>query len=229
MSPRPIDLTRARAGLARLDALLAAHPELREPEAQARLTAWLEEQRGMRARKGKQTGDVKTRARVQRLREKRKQEGWQQHELWLNPEAAGILARLKHRGESLHGVVRRALLALEAQERYPVAQHVPSNVCQEAPSERPTDAVTPPRRKTAATRPWVTPTPDEPRINTGKKRIKMTPRLRKTLHKTGGVTRADGIQVMHYSTREGQRCTVYRWPSGREEWYEDTPVVILTF
>jgi Arc/MetJ-type ribon-helix-helix transcriptional regulator len=38
---RPIDLPRVRHGLARLDALLAAHPELRAPAAQARLSAWL--------------------------------------------------------------------------------------------------------------------------------------------------------------------------------------------
>jgi hypothetical protein len=123
MSPRPIDLTRAKAGLARLDALLEAHPELREPEAQARLTAWLEEeQRGMRARKGKQTGDVKTRARVQRLRERRKQTGWVQHELWLDPESAARSAKLRQPAESLTDVVRRALRALEAQEAHPTGQ-----------------------------------------------------------------------------------------------------------
>jgi Arc/MetJ-type ribon-helix-helix transcriptional regulator len=37
----PIDLPRVRHGLARLDALLAAHPALRAPTAQARLSAWL--------------------------------------------------------------------------------------------------------------------------------------------------------------------------------------------
>ena len=44
MSPRPIDLRRVQQELARLDALLKVHPELREPEAQARLTAWLEQE-----------------------------------------------------------------------------------------------------------------------------------------------------------------------------------------
>jgi hypothetical protein len=38
---RPIDLPQVRHGLARLDALLTAHPELRAPAAQARLSAWL--------------------------------------------------------------------------------------------------------------------------------------------------------------------------------------------
>ena len=37
----PIDLPRVLNGLGRLDALLAAHPELRAPAAQAHLTAWL--------------------------------------------------------------------------------------------------------------------------------------------------------------------------------------------
>jgi DNA-binding MarR family transcriptional regulator len=48
MSPRLIDFRRVRKGLARLQALVDAYPELREPEAQARLMAWLaaeEEQR----------------------------------------------------------------------------------------------------------------------------------------------------------------------------------------
>ena len=47
-----MDLRRVQQGLARLDALLKVHPELREPEAQARLTAWLaQEQRPMTSRK----------------------------------------------------------------------------------------------------------------------------------------------------------------------------------
>jgi hypothetical protein len=118
MSPRPIDLRRVRAGLARLDALLAAHPELREPEAQARLTAWLEkEQCTMTLRKGKPKGDEKARARVQRLRERRKQAGWQPYELWLPPDTATLLTTLKKSGEALHDTVGRALRALDAQDR----------------------------------------------------------------------------------------------------------------
>jgi hypothetical protein len=115
MSPRPIDLPRARAGLARLDAWLAAHPELRAPEAQARLAAWLkEDQRGMRARATKHTrGDPQTRARVQRLRERRKREGWAQYELWLDADTAALLARVRQPGESLQAVIHRALQALE--------------------------------------------------------------------------------------------------------------------
>jgi hypothetical protein len=117
MSPRPIDVRRVRAGLARLQALLDAHPELREPEAQARLTAWLEkEQDTMTVRKGKPKGDEKARARVQRLRQRRKEQGWQPYELWLPPHSAGLLAKLKQPGEALHNTVSRALRALQAQD-----------------------------------------------------------------------------------------------------------------
>lgn len=116
MSPRPIDLRQVQQGLARLDALVAAHPGLQEPTAQARLTAWLEEEpRGVLA-KEKQTGDVKTRARMQRLREKRKQAGMKAYELWLDPNTAALPAQLKHPGESLTRVIRRALLALHVQD-----------------------------------------------------------------------------------------------------------------
>jgi hypothetical protein len=66
--------------------------------------------------KGQKTGDVKARARVQRLRERRKQAGWQPYELWLPPDTAAVLAQLKQPGESLHDVVHRALLALQAQD-----------------------------------------------------------------------------------------------------------------
>jgi hypothetical protein len=118
MSPRPIDLRRVREGLARLEALFAAHPELREPEAQARLMAWLEkEPRPMTPRKGKPKGDAKARARVQRLRERRKQAGWQPYELWLPPDTATLLTQLKEPGEALHDTVGRALQALQAQGR----------------------------------------------------------------------------------------------------------------
>jgi hypothetical protein len=117
MSPKPIDLRRVRAGLARLDALLDTYPELREPEAQARLTAWLaQEQRTMTSRKGKPRGDEKARARVQRLRERRKEQGWHAFELWLAPDTATLLTQLKQPGEALHDIVRRALLALQAQD-----------------------------------------------------------------------------------------------------------------
>ena len=119
MSPKPIDLRRVQQGLARLDALLKVHPELREPEAQARLTAWLaQEQRTMTQEKRteKQTGDVKTRARMQRLREKRKQAGMKAYELWLDPDTAAVLAQLKHPRESLTHVIRRAVLTLKAQD-----------------------------------------------------------------------------------------------------------------
>jgi hypothetical protein len=117
MTARPIDIRRARQGLARLDALLKAHPELREPDAQARLTAWLEkEQHTMAERKGKPKGDEKARARVQRLRERRKQAGWQPYELWLPPDSIVLLTELKQAGEALHDTVGRALRALQAQE-----------------------------------------------------------------------------------------------------------------
>jgi hypothetical protein len=69
----------------------------------------------MRQAKRQKTGDVKARARVQRLRERRKQAGWQPYELWLPPDTAAVLAQLKQPGESLHDVVCRALLALQAQ------------------------------------------------------------------------------------------------------------------
>jgi hypothetical protein len=109
MNPRPIDLRRVQQGLARLDALVAAHPELLEPTAQARLTAWLEEEhRGVIARKGKQTGDVRTRARMQCLREKRKQAGMKAYELWLDPDTAAVLAQLKHPGRHYAAALSRS-------------------------------------------------------------------------------------------------------------------------
>jgi hypothetical protein len=56
MTGVPLDLRQVREGFARLDALFAAHPELRSPDAQARLTAWLQEehQRTMDRHKEKQ-------------------------------------------------------------------------------------------------------------------------------------------------------------------------------
>jgi hypothetical protein len=67
-------------------------------------------------RPGKQTGDMKTRARMQRLRGKRKQAGMKACELWLAPDTAAVLAQLKHPGESLTRVIRQALLTLKAQD-----------------------------------------------------------------------------------------------------------------
>jgi Arc/MetJ-type ribon-helix-helix transcriptional regulator len=56
MTGPPLDLAQVRHCFARLDALLAAHPELQSPDAQARLTAWLQEeqQRTMDRHKEKQ-------------------------------------------------------------------------------------------------------------------------------------------------------------------------------
>jgi ribosomal protein L2 len=125
MSPKPIDLRRVQHGLARLDALLRVHPELREPEAQARLTAWLEQEQRTVAQEKRtrtQTGDMKTRVRMQRLREERKQAGMKAYELWLDPETAAVLAQLKHPRESLTHVIRRAVLTLKAQDMPEPAQ-----------------------------------------------------------------------------------------------------------
>jgi hypothetical protein len=119
MSPRPMALRRGQPGRAQLDALLTVHPELREPEAQARLTAWLDRaQRTMapQDRPGQQTRDVKTRTRRQRLREKRQQAGMHAYELWLDSDTAAVLAHLKHPGASLTCVIRRAVLTLKAQD-----------------------------------------------------------------------------------------------------------------
>jgi|SRR5215510_6810107 len=109
MSPKPIDLVRAKRALEKLDAAFEEHPELREPEAMARLGAWLqeEEQREMAA-------DEKSRARLQRLREKRRQAGWMQYELWLPPDAAALLTQLQQPEETPQDTVVRALRALQA-------------------------------------------------------------------------------------------------------------------
>jgi hypothetical protein len=53
--------------------------------------------------------------RKRRLREKRRREGWEQFELWLPPETAGLYAELKAPGEALHETVERAFRALQAQ------------------------------------------------------------------------------------------------------------------
>ena len=125
MSPKPIDRRQGQHGLTRLDVLLTVHPELREPEAQARFTAWLAQEQRTAAREKRtrtQTGDAKTRVGRQRLREKRKQAGMTAYEPWLDPETAAALARLKHPRESLTHVIRRALLTLKAQDMPEPAQ-----------------------------------------------------------------------------------------------------------
>jgi hypothetical protein len=119
MSPKPIDRRQGQHGLTRLDVLLTVHPELREPEAQARFTAWLAQEQWTAAQEKRartQTGDVKTRVRRQRLREKRKQAGMTAYELRLDPETAAVLARLKHPRESLTHLIRRAVLTVKAQD-----------------------------------------------------------------------------------------------------------------
>jgi hypothetical protein len=70
----------------------------------------------MAGRKGKPKGDEKARARVQRMRERRKQAGWQPYELWLPPNSAALLAELKAPGEAVHDTIGRALRALQAQD-----------------------------------------------------------------------------------------------------------------
>ena len=67
----------------------------------------------MMTRKGKQLGDVRTRARMRRFQENRKQAGMKAYELWLDPDTAALLAQLTHPGESLTRVIRRALFALQ--------------------------------------------------------------------------------------------------------------------
>jgi hypothetical protein len=122
---RPIDLRQVRV---RLQAVVDTYPELRDPDARARLEAWLEkEQHIMTARKGKPKGDDKTRARVQRLRERRKQAGWQPYELWLPPDTTALLSELKQPGEALHETVGRALRAVQVQDAQR-GQVVTSNV-----------------------------------------------------------------------------------------------------
>jgi hypothetical protein len=71
----------------------------------------------MPARTGGPKGDDKTRARVQRLRERRKQAGWELYDIWLDPETSALLIELKQPGEAVHALVRRALRTLAAVER----------------------------------------------------------------------------------------------------------------
>jgi hypothetical protein len=49
---------------------------------------------------------------VQRLRERRKQAGWQSYELWLDAETSALLIELKQPREAVHALVRRALRTL---------------------------------------------------------------------------------------------------------------------
>jgi hypothetical protein len=71
----------------------------------------------MAARTGRSKGDDKTRARVQRLRERRKQAGWQPYELWLDPATSALLIELKQPREAVHALVRRALRTLAQVEQ----------------------------------------------------------------------------------------------------------------
>jgi hypothetical protein len=82
-------------------------------------------------------GDIKARARVQRLRERRKQADWQAYELWLPPETAAVLAALKAPREALHETIGRALAALQAQGTMP------------APTPMSGEVLTPAQRKAA--------------------------------------------------------------------------------
>jgi hypothetical protein len=54
-------------------------------------------------------------ARKRKSRHQRKQAGMKAFELWLDADTAALLAQLKQPGESLQAVIRRALLALQAQ------------------------------------------------------------------------------------------------------------------
>jgi len=61
---------------------------------------------------GKPKGDNKNRDRVQRLRQRRKAQGWQPFDLWLSPDDAGLLTEIKQPGEPLHELIGHALRAL---------------------------------------------------------------------------------------------------------------------
>jgi hypothetical protein len=54
---------------------------------------------------------------MKRMRERRKEQGWQPYELWLDPETAAQLSELKQPGEALHALVRRAFRALAREEQ----------------------------------------------------------------------------------------------------------------
>jgi hypothetical protein len=113
MTPTPRQLQRARV---RLQALVDAYPELRDPDAQARLGAWLEkEQRTMTEQKGQPKGDTTAYVRMKRMRERRLQEGWQTYQVWLRGEDAALLLELKQPGENLSETFARGLHALKAQ------------------------------------------------------------------------------------------------------------------
>jgi hypothetical protein len=59
---------------------------------------------------------VKTRERMERLRQKRRAEGERAVEVWLDPLSDARFARLRQPSESVSAVIRRALAALDARE-----------------------------------------------------------------------------------------------------------------
>jgi hypothetical protein len=150
MTARPIDFKRARQGLARLDALLETYPELREPDAQARLAAWLDAEVQDEMATMADYAE-KTRARVQRLRERRKREGWTQHELWLDPASTALMTQLMQPGENVSGVVQRALQALAQPSGIPeiVTSNDSSIFASIVTSNAPIDMMDPRQRKAA--------------------------------------------------------------------------------
>lgn len=66
-------------------------------------------------RRGPPKGDTTSPARKQRLRQRRKAEGWQPYEGWLRPDTAALVAELKQPGEGLNDLVDRALRHLKGQ------------------------------------------------------------------------------------------------------------------
>jgi hypothetical protein len=61
--------------------------------------------------------------RQRRLRTKRRQDGWEQYELWLPPRTAGRLADHRRVGESLHQLIDRLLDAVEHQGMAGLSYH----------------------------------------------------------------------------------------------------------
>lgn len=109
MTPTPLQRARLR-----LQALVDTYPELRDPQAQARLEAWLaKEQQTMAERKALPKGDTTAYVRMKRMRERRKAEGWQPYEIWLCGEDAARLTEFKQPGESVSNAVARALRAAQ--------------------------------------------------------------------------------------------------------------------
>jgi hypothetical protein len=111
MTPTPLQRARRR-----LQALVETYPELRDPSAQARLSAWLEkEQHMMPERKGQPQGDTTAYVRMQRMRQKRLASGMQTYQVWLASEDAALLTELKRPTENLSDTFARGLHALKAQ------------------------------------------------------------------------------------------------------------------